>query len=73
VCQVRDRGHLTDPLAGRRPAPRHQGGGRGLLLVNELADLVRMHTSCQGTTINAYLCFHPPVRDASPAPRGRSH
>jgi anti-sigma regulatory factor (Ser/Thr protein kinase) len=55
VCQVRDSGHLTDPLAGRRPAPRHQGGGRGLLLVNELADLLRIHTSRHGTTIHAYL------------------
>ncbi|MFC8916937.1 anti-sigma factor RsbA family regulatory protein [Streptomyces sp. NPDC057116] len=51
VCEVRDRGRLTDPLAGRRPATPGQLGGRGLLLVNYLADLVRVHTTADGTTI----------------------
>jgi anti-sigma regulatory factor (Ser/Thr protein kinase) len=44
VCQVRDSGHITDPLAGRRPVAPGQGRGRGLLLVNHLSDLVRMHS-----------------------------
>ncbi len=51
VCQVRDRGHLTDPLAGRRPRQPGQHRGRGLLLVNHIADLVRMHTVPGSTTI----------------------
>jgi anti-sigma regulatory factor (Ser/Thr protein kinase) len=51
VCQVRDLGHITDPLAGRRPASTYQLRGRGLLLVNQLADLVRVHTTTEGTTI----------------------
>ncbi|MEU5534618.1 anti-sigma factor RsbA family regulatory protein [Streptomyces sp. NPDC020362] len=55
LCQVRDRGRLTDPLAGRRPAARDQRGGRGLLLVNLVADLVRTHTGPGGTTIRTYL------------------
>jgi anti-sigma regulatory factor (Ser/Thr protein kinase) len=55
VCEVRDRGHITDPLAGRRPADHYQLSGRGLLLVNYLSDLVRMHTSPEGTTIRLYL------------------
>ncbi|MFF0849929.1 anti-sigma factor RsbA family regulatory protein [Streptomyces sp. NPDC003280] len=55
LLEVRDRGRLTDPLAGRRPAVRGRGGGRGLLLVNLLADLVRTHTARSGTTIRAYL------------------
>ncbi|MFE9449555.1 anti-sigma factor RsbA family regulatory protein [Streptomyces sp. NPDC006739] len=55
LCEVRDKGRLTDPLAGRRPAERDQRGGRGLLLVNLLADLVRVHTGQDGTTIRAYL------------------
>ncbi|GHI07975.1 anti-sigma regulatory factor [Streptomyces cellostaticus] len=55
LCQVRDKGRLTDPLAGRRPAARDQRGGRGLLLVNLVADLVRMHTGQDGTTIRSYL------------------
>jgi anti-sigma regulatory factor (Ser/Thr protein kinase) len=55
VCEVRDAGRLTDPLAGRRPVPRDQRGGRGLLLVNLVSDLVRVHTGRSGTTIRAYL------------------
>ncbi|WP_151773071.1 anti-sigma factor RsbA family regulatory protein [Streptomyces abyssomicinicus] len=57
VCEVRDAGHLTDPLAGRRPAGRDQIGGRGLLTVNLLADLVRTHTGGYGTTIRVYLAL----------------
>lgn len=55
VCEVRDHGRLDDPLAGRRPAAANATGGRGLLLVNALADLVRMHTSDTGTTIQVFL------------------
>jgi anti-sigma regulatory factor (Ser/Thr protein kinase) len=54
VCEVHDGGFLADPLAGRRPSPPGQFGGRGLLLVNELADLVRMHTSPSGTTVQVH-------------------
>lgn len=51
VCQVRDAGYLTDPLVGRRPAAPEQLRGRGLLLVHQLADLVRVHTAPGGTTV----------------------
>jgi anti-sigma regulatory factor (Ser/Thr protein kinase) len=54
VCEVRDGGHLTDPLAGRRPSPPDQIGGRGLLIVNQLADLVRTYTSPTSTTIHVH-------------------
>ncbi|MEU2422215.1 anti-sigma factor RsbA family regulatory protein [Streptomyces sp. NPDC007851] len=54
VCEVRDKGRLADPLAGRRPASRDQRGGRGLLLVNLVADLVRVHTEPSGTTIRCW-------------------
>ncbi|GAA1218383.1 anti-sigma factor RsbA family regulatory protein [Prauserella alba] len=43
VCQVDDAGSHTDPFAGRVPVPADQLGGRGLLLVNRLADLVRTY------------------------------
>ncbi|MBW5420494.1 sensor histidine kinase [Streptomyces sp. BG9H] len=57
VCEVRDAGLLADPLAGRRPPPPEQRGGRGLLMVHVLADLVRIHTAPdEGTTIHGY--FH---------------
>ena len=55
VCEVHDRGRLTDPLAGRRPQAPDRPGGRGLLLVNYVADLVRIHTGEEGTTIRFYL------------------
>lgn len=55
VCEIRDGGRLDDLLAGRRPAPAHATDGRGLLLVNAMADLVRMHTCDTGTTIQVYL------------------
>ncbi|MGW0141422.1 anti-sigma factor RsbA family regulatory protein [Streptomyces calvus] len=56
LCEVRDGGRLTDPLAGRRPAAGGRRGGRGLLLVNLIADLVRVHTGDDGTTIR---CWFP--------------
>lgn len=55
VCEVRDTGRLTDPLAGRRPPERGQIGGRGLLLVHYVADLVRVHTTDDGTAVRFYL------------------
>ncbi|ASR35049.1 anti-sigma regulatory factor [Prauserella marina] len=54
VIQVADAGRLADPLAGRRSASGHQRGGRGLLLVNHVADLVRTHVTERGTTTRAY-------------------
>ncbi|MFE7763065.1 anti-sigma factor RsbA family regulatory protein [Streptomyces sp. NPDC057438] len=55
VIEVRDAGRLTDPLAGRRPPERGQVGGRGLLLVHYVSDLVRVHTGDDGTTVHFYL------------------
>ncbi|MFI7503982.1 anti-sigma factor RsbA family regulatory protein [Streptomyces sp. NPDC049687] len=55
ACEVHDRGRLTDPLAGRRPPTRDQLGGRGLMLVHYIADLVRLHAAPDSTTIRFYL------------------
>jgi anti-sigma regulatory factor (Ser/Thr protein kinase) len=54
VCEVRDGGHLDDRLAGRLPAAPRQIGGYGLLVVNDLADLVRTHTGPAGTAIRLH-------------------
>ncbi|MFJ4205510.1 anti-sigma factor RsbA family regulatory protein [Streptomyces sviceus] len=58
VCEVHDHGYLGDPLAGRRPPARDKLGGRGLLLVHTLADLVRVHTGPDGTTVRCYIDHH---------------
>jgi anti-sigma regulatory factor (Ser/Thr protein kinase) len=61
VCQLTDSGHLTNLLAGRIPVPANaDNGGRGLLLVNQLCDLVRLYTTPTGTTTRIHL-----DRDAS--------
>jgi anti-sigma regulatory factor (Ser/Thr protein kinase) len=55
VCEASDTGRFDDPLGGHRPPTAD--GGRGLLLVNAVADLVRTHTTAIGTTIQAYLAL----------------
>jgi len=55
LCQVEDGGRLGDPLAGRRPTTPGQIGGRGLLMVHQVADLVRVHTGPDGTAIRFHL------------------
>ncbi|MET9902362.1 sensor histidine kinase [Streptomyces sp. NPDC006446] len=55
VCEVRDEGRLSDPLAGRHPVRPDQIGGRGLFLVHYVSDLVRVHTEDSGTTVRSYI------------------
>jgi anti-sigma regulatory factor (Ser/Thr protein kinase) len=56
VCQVRDNGHITDPLAGQlRPGPAKESGGRGLWVVHQLCDLVQIRSGPAGTTIRVHM------------------
>ena len=55
LCEIRDAGTITDPLAGRRPSDMTPNGGRGILMVNHLADLVRVHTGPDGTAVRVYM------------------
>jgi anti-sigma regulatory factor (Ser/Thr protein kinase) len=55
ICELQDAGTIADPLAGRRPVPAHVARGRGLLLANHLADLVRIHTGTGGTTVRIHV------------------
>ena len=56
ICQVRDGGHIVDPLAGQlRPGPAHDGGGRGLWVVHQLCDLVQVRSAPAGTTIRVHM------------------
>ncbi len=49
--EVRDRGHITDPLAGRVAPSPHSIGGRGLWITNEVCDLVHIRSTPTGTAI----------------------
>ncbi|OLB80295.1 MAG: anti-sigma regulatory factor [Actinobacteria bacterium 13_2_20CM_2_71_6] len=54
VCEVQDRGKLTNPMAGRLPPPPTSPGGRGLLIVNHLCDLVRIHADDDSCTVRMH-------------------
>lgn len=55
LAQVDDRGDLADPMAGRIPPDSGREDGRGLILVNDLCDLVRVHARRDGTTIRLHM------------------
>ncbi|OMC16528.1 hypothetical protein A5735_01005 [Mycolicibacter heraklionensis] len=55
ISQVRDAGQMTDRLAGRRPITNGRDQGYGLFVVNATADLVRIHSTASGTTVQAHL------------------
>lgn len=55
VCEIRDRGHITDPLAGRRAPPGDAVGGRGIWIANHLADLVQLRSSPSGTVVRVHV------------------
>jgi anti-sigma regulatory factor (Ser/Thr protein kinase) len=55
ICQLADTGHITDPLAGRRPPNRDHPGGQGLWLVNQVCDLVELRTGQGGTVVRLHM------------------
>jgi anti-sigma regulatory factor (Ser/Thr protein kinase) len=55
VCQVTDTGRPADPPAGQVPRAADAAGGRGLLIVTELCDLVRVHAGPNGTSIRLHV------------------
>ena len=55
VCEVRDRGRLTDPLADRTRVSAGTESGRGLWLANQLCDLVQVRTFADGTVVRLHL------------------
>jgi anti-sigma regulatory factor (Ser/Thr protein kinase) len=57
ICQIRDAGHITDPLAGRRAPVPESPGGVGLWAVNPLCDLVEIRSSPAGTTVRGHLAL----------------
>jgi anti-sigma regulatory factor (Ser/Thr protein kinase) len=54
VCDVTDRGHIADPLAGRVQRPATEDGGQGLWLVTQLCDLVQIRPFPDGNVIRLH-------------------
>jgi anti-sigma regulatory factor (Ser/Thr protein kinase) len=55
VAQVKDRGTIRDPLAGRRTPAGPQVGGWGLWIANHTCDLVQMRTDAEGTIVRVLM------------------
>jgi anti-sigma regulatory factor (Ser/Thr protein kinase) len=51
VCEVRDGGHIAQPLIGREEPELGQIGGHGIWLVNLVCDLVQVRSSAWGSTV----------------------
>jgi anti-sigma regulatory factor (Ser/Thr protein kinase) len=60
ICQVSDRGQITDPLAWHRARSERMFGGKGLWLVNQLCDLVQARTSSAGTVARLHMRLSEP-------------
>jgi anti-sigma regulatory factor (Ser/Thr protein kinase) len=55
LCEVSDRGRITEPLVGRiRPTPE-QWNGRGLWLVNQLCDLTQIRSDAAGSVVRVHM------------------
>jgi anti-sigma regulatory factor (Ser/Thr protein kinase) len=51
VCEVRDSGHIHEPLIGREEPAAGQVGGHGVWLVNLVCDLVQVRSSEDGSAV----------------------
>ena len=64
VCEMRDTGTITDPLAGRRLPSPDASGGHGLWLVHQVCDLVELRSDSSGTTVRMHMAIRPSVAGA---------
>ena len=55
ICEIRDAGQITDPLAGRRLPAHDSPGGKGLWMVNQVCDLVELRSDSAGTVIRLHM------------------
>lgn len=55
VCELRDPGPMTDPMAGRRRPDPVEADDRGLWLANQLCDLVQLRTVAPGTVVRLHM------------------
>jgi anti-sigma regulatory factor (Ser/Thr protein kinase) len=55
VCEVRDEGLITNPLADRTRPRNDVEGGRGLWIANQLCDLMQLRRVDLGTVVRLHL------------------
>jgi anti-sigma regulatory factor (Ser/Thr protein kinase) len=55
VCEVRDGGHIAEPLIGREEPAIGQVGGHGIWLVNLVCDLVQVRSSAGGSAVRMHM------------------
>jgi anti-sigma regulatory factor (Ser/Thr protein kinase) len=54
VCEVRDDGHIEDPMAGRRAPGLGDEGGFGLWLATNLSDLIQIRSFPSGSVVRLH-------------------
>jgi anti-sigma regulatory factor (Ser/Thr protein kinase) len=59
-CEVRDNGHITDPIVGRLRPSAAGVDGRGLWMANQLCDLVQVRSTPDGTAIRLHMRLDAP-------------
>jgi anti-sigma regulatory factor (Ser/Thr protein kinase) len=55
VYEIRGAGHIRDVMAGRTVPPKSAARGRGLLIANQLCDLVQTYTAPAGTVTRLHM------------------
>jgi anti-sigma regulatory factor (Ser/Thr protein kinase) len=55
VCEIRDAGVITDPLAGHQPPSPEASGGHGLWIVYQVCDHVDLRSDENGTVIRLHM------------------
>lgn len=54
AVEVRDQGHIDDPLVGRHPLDLASEHGRGIWMANQLCDLVQVRSGDHGTQVRIF-------------------
>ena len=61
ICEVSDRGHIVVAhLVGRRTPPTDSPRGRGIWIMNQVCDLVQLHSDETGTVIRMHVSLDRP-------------